>query len=150
MHHVTHVVEKRHETARPPAGSLRYPAPKCRPASLQKKEKAPCTSAPRSHAGNDKIKRHPIEKGTILSPFYLPYLQLHCQFFGLVLSSSYTKTSLGWIDEESGLSMEETDAPLLFQQGLPSISPYYRRKRFVRVITKAAQSLPWKHNALAH
>ena len=38
--------------------------------------------------------------------------------------------------------MEETDAPLLFQQGLPSISPYYRKKkRFVRVITESARGV---------
>ena len=35
--------------------------------------------------------------------------------------------------------MEETDAPLLFQQGLPSVSPFNRKKRFVRVITEAAR-----------
>lgn len=34
--------------------------------------------------------------------------------------------------------MEETDAPRLFQLGLPSISPYCTRKRFDRVITAAA------------
>ena len=43
MHHATHVGAKRHETARPPVGSLRYPAPKCRPASLQKKGKKKTT-----------------------------------------------------------------------------------------------------------
>lgn len=49
----------------------------------------------------------------------------------------------------AGLSME--DAPLIFQQGLPSISPYYRRKRFVMVITEIARMpLAWKYNALAH
>lgn len=37
--------------------------------------------------------------------------------------------------------MEETDAPLLFQQGLPSISPYYRRKLFVGVVTGAARGV---------
>lgn len=37
--------------------------------------------------------------------------------------------------------MEETSAPLLFRQGLPSISPYYRRKRCVWVITEAARGV---------
>lgn len=37
--------------------------------------------------------------------------------------------------------MEETDAPLLFQQGFPSISPYYTRKRLVWVITEAPRGV---------
>lgn len=37
--------------------------------------------------------------------------------------------------------MEEPDAPVLFQQGLPSISPYYRRRRFVGVRTAAARGV---------
>lgn len=45
-----------------------------------KKEKTPCTSTP-SQPGDDKIKRHPMEKETVLSSLHRPYLQLHCQGF---------------------------------------------------------------------
>ncbi len=69
----------------------------------------------------------------------LPSALVSVFWIGFVLLC--TKTSLGWIDEESGLSMEETEAPLLFQQGLSSISPSNRKKRFVRVVTEEARGV---------
>lgn len=69
------------------------------PAKKKEKHRAPRLLA---LTENDKMKRHSIENGNALSRFCRPYLQLQCQFFGLGLSFSYAKTSLGWIGEKSG------------------------------------------------
>lgn len=72
-----------------------------------------------------------------MSPFHLSNLQIQRVSLGLALSSSFTRRRR-FESMSSAVCQWRSRAPLLFQQGLPSISPCSRRRWFVWVITEAA------------